>query len=572
MYSDIKSVQIIISLLKKFEIKHIVISPGARHTSFVHSVETDSFFTCYSIVDERSAAFFALGLIQELGEPVVISCTSGTSICNYTSAVSEAFYQKLPLVVITADRNPYYLNQQEEQMVPQVNILREICKKTVTLPIVKDQKDFWYCSRLVNEALLEINHHGTGPVHINFPVEESLFAFNTPQLPEVTKINRISLTDEDEIWTNKADELKRASKILISYGQAPPINNDLKEMIECFVRKYQCAIIVDHLSNLKCYGIVEIFTVSRTADKAFYDEMLPDIVITMGANSVEIRGWLGTYPGRFKHWHVGEEGIISDPFKSLTDIFECSNAYFFNKLFDQVNDDVVENTYLKKWQAKVESIKIPDFNYSDIYSVQQFMKSIPRNSLLQIGNSNSARLPQHFPLDESIKVYCNRGTNGIDGSMSTFIGQAITNKGLCFLFIGDLSFFYDMNGLWNQYIGKNIRIMLNNNGCGEVFYGNPNMCDIPTLGIHTAADHNTSAKAWVESRGFKYLCATNKKEFDEMLPVFMNKDSSEPIFFEVVTDKNINVHEINNFYNLNRTFSKKTAVKNVVKKMIGRKV
>lgn len=569
MYTDIKSVQIIISLLKKYDIKHIVISPGTRHRPFVHSVETDPFFTCYSIVDERSAAFFALGLIQELNEPVVISCTSGTPISNYVSAVSEAFYQKFPLIVLTADRNPYYLNQQEDQMVPQVNMLKEICKKTVTLPLVKDQKDFWYCSRIVNEALLEMDHHGKGPIHINYPVEDSLFAFNTPQLPDVIRTNRISIEDSDEIWNTKGDQLKNASRILISYGQSAPINDELEEMIEDFVCTYNCAIIVDHLANLKCFGTVEIFTVSRTADKAFYDEMSPDILITMGGNAVEIRERFGIYSGKYRHWHVGEEGTVSDPFKSLTDIFECPVAYFFEKLSCK-SDDKVENTYLDKWQAKVQSIKIPEFGYSDIYAVQQFMKKIPGNSLFHIGNSNSARLPQHFPLEKSIRVCCNRGTNGIDGSMSTFIGQATINKNLCFLLIGDLSFFYDMNGLWNKYIGSNIRILLNNNGSGEIFYGHPNMCNIPTLGLHTAAEHDTSAKAWVESRGFQYLCATNKEEFDEMLPFFINDDSPKPIFFEVVTDKFANVQEINNLYNLNRTLSTKTAVKNVVKKIIGR--
>src|SRR5690554_3871005 len=171
MYSSLKNVQIIISLLKQYNINHIVISAGTRHTPLVHSVENDSFFKCYSIVDERSASFFALGLIEELQKPVAICCTSGSAVANYVSAANEAFYQQLPLLILTADRNPYYLFQQEEQMIPQINLFKDICKKTVTLPIVRDDKDFWYCSRLVNEALLELEHKEKGPVHINFPVE-----------------------------------------------------------------------------------------------------------------------------------------------------------------------------------------------------------------------------------------------------------------------------------------------------------------------------------------------------------------------------------------------------------------
>ena len=156
MYSSLGNVQVIVSLLKKYDISNIVISAGTRPTPLVHSVENDIFFNCYSIVDERSASFFALGLIQQIQKPVAICCTSGTAACNYVSAAHEAFYQQLPLLILTADRNPYYLNQQEEQMVPQQNLFRDVCKKTVTLPIVRDDKDFWYCARLVNEALLEL--------------------------------------------------------------------------------------------------------------------------------------------------------------------------------------------------------------------------------------------------------------------------------------------------------------------------------------------------------------------------------------------------------------------------------
>ncbi|MFZ3132828.1 MAG: thiamine pyrophosphate-binding protein, partial [Desulfosporosinus sp.] len=165
MYSDNKSVQILISLLKEFGVKSAVLSPGTRNVPIVHSLEKDPYFQCYSIVDERSAAYFAMGLALETRQPVLISCTSGTAPTNYTSAVCEAFYQHLPLVVLTSDRNPYYLNQLEDQMVPQTELYKGFCKKSVSLPIIKDDKDYWYCRRIVNEALLEMNHHGSGPVH-----------------------------------------------------------------------------------------------------------------------------------------------------------------------------------------------------------------------------------------------------------------------------------------------------------------------------------------------------------------------------------------------------------------------
>ena len=188
MYTIHKNVQVILALLKKYNIHNLVISAGTRHIPLVFSAENDDFFNCYSIVDERSAGFFALGLIQSTQEPACIICTSGTAACNYVSAVNEAYYQHLPLVVLTSDRNRYYLNQQEDQCIPQLNLFKDVARKIVDLPIVRDNKDFLYCQRLVNEALLELDHKEKGPVHINFqiddnyPVELGTFRFELKEL------------------------------------------------------------------------------------------------------------------------------------------------------------------------------------------------------------------------------------------------------------------------------------------------------------------------------------------------------------------------------------------------------
>ncbi len=568
MYTDIKSIQILISLLKKYEIRHLVLSAGTRHTPFVRSVESDPFFDCYSVVDERSASFFAIGLIEELNTPVAICCTSGTALSNYVSGVSEAFYANLPLLVLSADRNPYYLNQQEEQMVPQIDILKSICKKSVMLPIVKDLNDEWYCSRIINDALLELDHHGRGPVHIDIPVEKGLFDFNTVTLPETVKIDRVMPSEEDK-WQEASKRLLSAKKILISYGQTSPVSQENKKIIERFAEKYGAVIMVDHLANLNCYGTVNAYSVTRTKYSKMVKDMVPDILICMNGSAVEIRGWLINCAGQYEFWNVLESGEISDPFRCLNKVFECDAYEFFNKMLDLAPESNKSNEYYTAWKSLENSIIIPDFEYSDIYTVKELIENIPRNSVLHLANSNSVRFPQHFELDSSVKVYCNRGASGIDGSMSSFIGQSYLHKGLCFLLIGDLSFFYDMNALWNKYVGNNVRIMLNNNSCGEIFYNNKNQ-DITTVGRHIAADHNTSAKAWVEARGFKYLKAESKEDFDKNLNEFLNIECNAPIFFEVFTDKYVNIAQMDKFVALNTEKTFKSSVKGVIKTVLGK--
>lgn len=574
MITDVKNVQYLIGLLKQYNISHLVLSAGTKNVPFVHSVENDPFFHCYSVVDERSAAFFALGLIQQLQEPVVISCTSGTATCNYLSAVSEAFYRKLPLIVVTSDRHPYYLNQAEEQMIPQQFLYERVCKKSVNLPVVKDSEDEWYCKRVLNEALLEVTQRCSGPVHINMPLEGSEQEFHTEKLPYVRKWERLRLSDSMEKWAEKAEKLKQAKRVLVIYGQSNPISKDETRQIENFFRKYNCIIAVDQLSNLHCEGALETFFASRTIVKEEFGKYLPDIVITVNGNYLSyIRTFLKANANSFEHWVVCEDGEPVDPFKSLSTIFECSTQYFFKVFAELSKDNISQNSYYDLWKKLIEQTKFPEVPFSDLYAVQQLITRIPANSILNLSNSSSVRIAQHFKLDDSVSVYCNRGTNGIDGSLSTFVGQTAVVDQLSFMIIGDLSFFYDMNALWNNHVKKNARIMLNNNGGATIFHFNIGKDAIPTLDKHTAAEHYAIAKNWVESRGFRYLTASNKEEFDKALPEFLKADSEQPIFFEVFTDKVENAKLLRWVYNSNKsgTAKAKDIAKNTLKKFLVKK-
>ncbi len=575
MYSNLKSVQILVAMLKKKNIKNIVISPGNSHNAIVRSIEEDGFFKTYNIVDERSAAFFATGLIQEINEPVAICCTSGTATTNYMTGVTEAFRRKLPLIVITGDKNPYYLAQLEDQMIDQVNLFKTNTRYTNSLPMVKDEKDEWYCQRIINEAFLEMDHHGKGPVHINVPIEEGMLAINkdftTNELPKVNLIERIDYKTSEANIRKKFEYLKN-KKILILYGQDSNITEEKIDNLEKIFYNYNCVISVDKLSNIHCKGSIETSRAAlSTNTSGTFNELVPDIVITVGGNVA----WNGKFSlkrfkNQFESWLVTEEGMVQDYYKNLTTIFEMTVEEFLENMSKYDIDK--SKSYYELWNNKTKEFNILKFEYSNLYTVQQLMSNLPKNSELNLANSTTIRIAQYFDLDDSIKVYCNRGVNGIDGCMSTFIGQAATSDKLNFLIIGDLTFFYDMNALWNRYVGNNVRIMLNNNSGAALFHFNQGLEKYPTLNENVAAEHDATAKGWVESRGFKYLSSANKEEFDENLKEFLKPNSDKPIILEVFTKKEEDArlqHEFFDF-NLSDADKLKKGIKNVIKKAIGR--
>lgn len=550
MYSIHKNVQILIALLKEHGIRHIVCSAGTRNIPFVFSVLRDDFFKCYSIVDERSAGFFAIGIIQVTQEPCAIVCTSGTASCNYLSAVTEAYYQHLPLVVLTSDRLRAHLNQQEDQCIPQLNLYHDVIRKVVDLAPVRDEMDAWYCGRLVNEALLELDHREKGPVQINFQVDPKYptpgadFIINQPALPKVTKISRIMADDEDDAWIALAERMK-GKRIVIVYGQNLPLSNKETEVINDFCDKYDVVFYGEHLSNLHVRNKVGS---AGILNKVEWKDICPDIVITMGGHRMaDPKLALRAVNNKFEHWHVSPNGEISDLFKCQTMIIECKQAFFFKKM--GMLAQPCSLPYLNEWR-QMEKAKISnqpsssDFEFSQVYAIKRLIECIPQNSLLHISNSNSIRIITYFDLPDTIEVYGNRGTCGIDGSMSAYVANSYLSNKPSYMCIGDLSFFYDMNALWNKYINGNTRILLCNNSGGAILNLDTykSVC-FENAPVNTPAKHNTSAKGWAESCGFIYLCAHNKQEYENVIDDFIIPHSERPILLEVFSDMNVDIEE-----------------------------
>lgn len=534
MYSDRKNVLQLVALLKAYGIKHIVISPGSRNSPLAHTFAVEPFFICHSVVDERSAAFYALGVIQATGEPVAACCTSGTAVLNYAPAVAEAHYQQLPLLLITADRPEWWIGQMAGQTIPQPGVYNTLVCKSVQLPEINTPDEEWYCNRLINEALLELAHYMKGPVQINVPISEPLFQYTEEKLPSVRKIDRLLSTKEfnSEEYTGR---FQKSGKRLILIGQLPA-DNGLTPILERLVEEANCVVLAEHPTNVRSSAFIGNF--DSILSELHHDELIeyvPDLLITAGGHVVskKIHQFLRENPPK-EHWHISLNGEIIDLYRRLTDVVEVEPVNFFQKLTES-EYNITDNSFINLWFSLSAKQPLLKLEYSAQMAVKMVMEKLPSNCSLHLANSSSVRHAQLFPLKEGIRVFCNRGTSGIDGCMSTAVGYAAVNKKLTFLFIGDLAFFFDMNALWNRQLNKNMRILLSNNSCGGIFHNLPGLNKSAAIDGYISASHDMQAKAWAEATGFIYLSVSNEEELKEAIPLFITEESDKPILLEVFT-------------------------------------
>ena len=535
---DFVKIRILATLLRDYHIRHIVLSPGGRDVPLVRMFEyNNDVFEIHSVTDERSAAYYGLGIAMQLQEPVACVCTSGTAVSNYLPAVTEAYYTGVPLILITADRKMIYHNQGEDQTIPQANIFDGVIKKSITLPEEAGYMAEYQTRRDISDCILETMHNGCGPTHINIAIGDitvgsslgrecwSLLSYINPH------IRRVSASDNFEKKLRWVETLKKSNRILIVYGQNCKPNKKQIENIKCFAGKYNCVIVTDFISNLDCEYSIKPYNLLNEIDQIEFNKKLsPDIVISVGGKSLmndpltfKIRNGLMN----IRHWSVVPNGKVKDFYFRLTSILEMSQDYFFDWFVKNAGDINNNKEYYNIWKSMTEGAMIPKSDNYDAHFVQRhFIPKIPQNSILHLGVGQSFFDSRRYKMDSSVSVFCNMGTNGIDGCTSTFMGQcAVEKEKLCFLLVGDLSFFYDMNSIWNKPLNKNIRIlMVNNNGTGLL--SGHNLNNIKSV-------HNTSAKGWVESTGFLYIEAHSKEEYLEKLDYFISNEANRAVFFEV---------------------------------------
>ena len=548
-YTDKKSILQLAALLKAHGVRKMVLCPGSRNIPIVQTLANVPDFTCYQVTDERSAGFFALGLALNGGGPAAVCCTSGTALLNLHPAVAEAFYQQIPLVVISADRPAQWIGQMDGQTLPQPSVFGGLVKKSVNLPEVTTEEDEWYCNRLINEALLEVDHHGRGPVHINVPVSEPFVLLPVAELPQarvITRYQGLSVYDKD--YQPLIDRLNRYQRRMAVVGQM--------NLIYLFDRKYikmlykHFAWFTENISNKTIPGmpIRNIEPLLCSMDAEAQQKMRPDLLITYGGHiiSKRLKKFLRKYPP-LEHWHISADGEVVDLFGALTTVIEMDPFEFLEKIAPLLENRTPE--YPRQWETLSKGIPAAHFPYSEMSAIGKVLTSLPAPCSLHLANSSAVRYAQFFNLPEEVEILSNRGTNGIEGSLSTAIGYATASSKLNYIVIGDLSFFYDMNALWNPNYGSNIRILMLNNYGGEIFHALPGLELNENARRFVTATHKATAEAWAKDREFEYLAAHNETELDEALTRFMEPSvTTRPMLLEVFTDKNTDIELLKEYY------------------------
>ena len=547
MISEKKHIQQLAALLLKKEITDIVISPGSRNAPMINTFAGLADFSCYNVVDERSAAYFALGLALKKQNPVALVCSSGTATLNYAPAVAEAFYQNIPLILLTADRPDYWIDQLENQCIRQENIYQNFSKKNISLPLGESEKELWYAARQINECLNIAVSGSAGPVHINIPLEEPLHTFTEAELPNVKLIESSdTLPVLSDIELSKlAIEIQNSNKILVVAGQQNP-NPGLENSLTAFCKKSGAAVLTEHLSNLtdeQFCNSVDLLMPAILDDNT--EAYKADLLISFGGTLVSksIKQFLRKYKAA-QHWHLSLSGEHFDTYQSLTKVITCYATDFFENLTDRIQQK--DNSYRQLWIDKEKQVKqardkfISETEFCDLKVFDQLSQSIPENSVIHLGNSSPVRYALLCDQVKNCMYFSNRGTSGIDGCVSTAVGFAVNSEKINTIIVGDLSFFYDSNALWNKYLGANFRIIVINNGGGNIFSLIKGPGDSPAFNQHFFAENTHKAEVLAKAFGLDYFSATNEIELQNAVEKFYSPAQRKTALLEIFTNAKIN--------------------------------
>ncbi len=538
--------QSIIQLCKSHNIQHIVISPGSRNAPLTIGFTNHDFFECYSIVDERSAGFFALGMAQQLHQPVALVCTSGSALVNYYPAVTEAFYSRTPLVVISADRPEHLINIGDGQTIMQPHVFGKHIlyeanlKEHLKTPFFKAIKTN---NSLIDKAL-QVSKSESGPVHINVPFLDPLYDTidALTEMPNLVKIKKNNASFSLSKTNIKKWHLSKRKMILV--GVNPP--KSVQEIyLKLIAEDPSVIVLTETTSNLHHPNFfASIDQLITPLDATDFEALQPDLLLTFGGMVVskKIKSFLRSNPPK-THWHI-DPVLANDTFFCLTKHFKCTVNTFFEQLNNSSNF-YSESTYFETWNSiKIRRLQkhteyVKSISFSDFKAFDLILKQIPNDYMVQSSNSSTIRYLQLFELNPTLTVFCNRGTSGIDGSTSTAIGAAgISQKPTVFI-TGDLSFFYDSNALWNNYIPSSFRIIIINNRGGGIFRILPGNKNSENFSTFFETNHALTAEPISKLYDLEYTSANTGEELDDALESFY-KQSSRPKILEVFTPSSVN--------------------------------
>jgi len=553
-HSNKKSVQILSAALQAAEIQDIVISPGSRNAALIIEMTNQDFFNNYSVVDERSAAFFALGMAQQIEKPVVLMCTSGSAVLNYHPAIAEAFYSRIPLIVVSADRPKKWIDQGEGQTIRQEGVLKNHSYFNISL-WEDDQVNAEEFNQKQIEKAIKIAVEKCATVHINIPFDEPLY--DTEDL-EDKAVAPVQFDIEDKIYEesflqNFENIWNNSVKKMILVGQHHP-SEFLQLQLEKLSEDPSVVILTENISNVKHKRFINnidqvIFNLSNEE----YKILKPDILLTIGRNIVskKIKHFLRKNKPEH-HWHIEKTEIPPNTFEALLYHFNTSPEMFLSQFLFLVKENTqsdYQNNFLeiKQKNKNFHNKYLSKTGFSDLKIFEMLSKNVPDNYMIQWANSSTIRYAQLFDFHSDIIHFSNRGTSGIDGSASTAVGAAYASGKPVLLVTGDVSFFYDSNALWNKYIPMNFKILIVNNGGGDIFNFIPGPSQSKALDEFFVTKHNYKATQLAEMYGFDYILIDNLNDFQHQLPLFFaNQD--KPQIMEVDSSKIENHHILKAYF------------------------
>ena len=508
-------------------VRDAVLSPGSRCAPLTLAFVRQPDIRTWTVSDERAAAFIGLGMAQQTGRPVVLVCTSGTAAYNYAPAVAEAFYQQIPLLVLTADRPPEWVDQQDGQTIRQQNIYGQHVKKSYQLPVDFTHPDAaWHANRIMNEAVLLARQFPPGPVHLNIPLREPFYPLPDEEYgfsPNIRTFRSLPIAASlpSETIAELKQLLKGKRKVLLLCGLQHP-DPQLMSLLGRVLSKAKVPVVADVTSNLHRlpWAIITPDAVLARRSEELLEALAPEVLISFGGPLVSksLKQFLRKHKPQL-HFHLQPHGEVADTFQSLTHVIPLNPDAFFRQVWsklwtEQRPDESYANHWLKERDETQQRIAnfLAAAPFSDFTAVQLILDELPSHSLLHLGNSMAVRYVGLTDISDHVaglQVFCNRGTSGIDGTLSTAVGAALTTEKLVTVLLGDLSFFYDRNALWHNYLPPNLRIIVLNNQGGGIFDIIEGPSSLPEAQEYFITRQQLTAEKAAAEFGLAYFCATD---------------------------------------------------------------
>ena len=545
MYSDKENINILTSLLVSYGVRHIVVCPGSRNAPLVHNFDVSPDITTHAVTDERSAAFFALGLRLRLRQPVAVCVTSGSALLNTMPGAAEATYQHEGIIIISADRPQAWIGQLDGQTMPQHGALGTFASPSVSLPEPHNDTERWLCRRLICEAMIANTCPPFPSVHINVPVSEPLFGFSTPCLPEIPPVGIADLDDQNGRETLRRI-LKGKRRLMVISGQT--YDDSAAGLL--MEKASGCVFVAEWLSP---YGRVRhIDEILRTTCAEELDNMRPDCIVYIGGHTVSkrLRHYMRSLDSRTMFITVSDDGMLHDVSQHTTLVVKATAGDFMRMICNGAICPDADMDFVRRWHdmdnmaARRISASCPP--YSQMLAIRRLEENIDNSKdIVCYANSLSVRAGMMYA---SAYRYCNRGLNGIEGTLSMAAGMAagakeegmtaghMTAAQNVYCVIGDLSFFYDSNALWIQELAGNMRIMLINNQRGAIFGMLPGLDRSPAHKPLIAAGHNATAEGICSQYGMEYYRATDTPSLEEGIRLLTSGVHDRPVVLEVLTD------------------------------------